>query len=151
MKALIRDRYGPPDVLEVREVERPVPKEREVLVRVHAASINDWDWRLLQRPMLPLRRAPRVRILGSDIAGRVAAVGSGVRRFGLEDEVYGDLSRFGSGGWGGFAEYVCVPERALARKPARMTFEQAAALPQAGQLAFQALFANGPLIRVRKS
>jgi len=145
MRALIRDRYGPPDVLEVREVERPVPKEREVLVRVHAASINDWDWGLLQRPMLPLRRAPRVRILGSDIAGRVAAVGSGVQRFGLEDEVYGDLSRFGSGGWGGFAEYVCAPERALARKPARMTFEQAAALPQAGQLAVQALFANGPL------
>ena len=128
MKALIRDRYGLPDVLEVREVERPVPKEREVLVRVHAASINDWE--LLQRPMLPLRRAPRVRILGSDIAGRVTAVGSGVQRFGLEDEVYGDLSRFGSGGWGGFAEYVCAPERALARKPARMTFEQAAAWAQ---------------------
>jgi NADPH:quinone reductase-like Zn-dependent oxidoreductase len=122
MKALIRDRYGPPDVLEVREVERPVPKEREVLVRVRAASINDWDWGLLHRPMLPLRRALRVRILGSDIAGRVAAVGSRVQRFGLEDEVYGDLSRFGSGGWGGFAEYVCAPERALARKPARRAF-----------------------------
>ena len=117
MKALIRDRYGLPDVLEVREVERPVPKEREVLVRVHAASINDWDWELLQRPILPLGRAPRVRILGSDIAGRVAAVGSGAQRFGLEDEVYGDLSRFGSGGWGGFAEYVCAPERALAGSP----------------------------------
>ncbi|MBV8206280.1 MAG: NAD(P)-dependent alcohol dehydrogenase [Acidobacteria bacterium] len=145
MKALIRDRYGPPDVLEVREIEAPVPKEREVLVRVHAASINDWDWGLLQRPMLPLGRAPRVRILGSDVAGRVAALGSGVQRLALGDEVYGDLSRFGSGGWGGFAEYVCAPERALARKPAGMTFGQAAALPQAGQLAVQALFANGPL------
>ena len=146
MRALIRDRYGPPDVLEVREVERPAPKEREVLVRVYAASINDWDWGLLQRPTIPLSLgAPRVPILGSDVAGRVAAMGSGVQRFRLGDEVYGDLSRFGFGGWGAFAEYVCAPERALARKPARMTFEQAAALPQAGQLAVQGLFANGPL------
>ena len=146
MKALIRDRYGPPDVLEVAEVERPVPKEDEVLVRVHAASINDWDWGLLQRPMVPLRRGtPRVRILGSDVAGRVAAVGSGVQRFQLGNDVYGDLSRFGSGGWGGFAEYVCAPERALTLKPPRMTFEQAAALPQAGQLAVQGLYAAGPL------
>jgi NADPH:quinone reductase-like Zn-dependent oxidoreductase len=151
MKALIRDRYGPADVLEVKEVERPAPKECEVLVRVHAASINDWDWRLLQGPTIPLSRgAPRVRILGSDVAGRVAAVGSGVPRFQLGDEVYGDLSRFGSGGWGGFAEYVCAAERALARKPARMTFEQAAALPQAGQLAVQGLFAAGPLRRGQK-
>jgi NADPH:quinone reductase-like Zn-dependent oxidoreductase len=149
MKALIRDRYGPADVLEVREVERPTPKQREVLVRVHAASINDWDWRLLQGPPLS-RRAPRVRILGSDIAGRIAALGSGVQRLQLGDEVYGDLSRFGSGGWGGFAEYVCATERALARKPARMTFEQAAALPQAGQLAVQGLFAAGPLRRGQK-
>ena len=147
MRALIRDRYGPPDVLEVREIERPAPKEREVLVRVHAASINDWDWELLQRPAIPLgRRTPRVRILGSDIAGRVEAVGAGVQRLQIGDEVYGDLSRFGfGGGWGGFAEYVCAPEQALAHKPARMTFQQAAALPQAGQLAVQGLFAGGPL------
>src|SRR5687767_11476354 len=98
MKALIRDRYGPPDVLEVREVEPPAPTERELLVRVHAASINDWDWGLLQGPTIPLSLgAPRVRILGSDVAGRVAAVGSGVQRFRLGDEVYGDLSRLGLG------------------------------------------------------
>jgi NADPH:quinone reductase-like Zn-dependent oxidoreductase len=146
MKALIRDRYGPPDVLEVRDIERPAPKEREVLVRVHAASINDWDWQMLQRPMLPLSfNTPRVRILGSDVAGRVAAIGRGVQRFTIGDEVYGDLSRFGSGGWGGFAEYVCASEVALVRKLPRMTFEQAAALPQAGQLAVQGLFAAGPL------
>jgi len=146
MKALIRDRYGPPEVLELREVERPVPKEHEVLLRVRAASINDWDWEMLQRPMLPLNRArPRVRILGCDVAGRVAEVGGGVQRFRVGDDVYGDLSRFGAGGWGGFAEYVCAPEGALTPKPARMTFEQAAALPQAGQLAVQALFAAGPL------
>ncbi|HEV8634921.1 MAG TPA: NAD(P)-dependent alcohol dehydrogenase [Chloroflexota bacterium] len=146
MRALIRERYGPPDVLEVREVERPAPKEGEVLVRVHAASINDWDWGLLNRPTLPFSRgAPQVRILGSDVAGRVAAAGSGVRRLRVGDEVHGDLSRFGSGGWGGFAEYVCAPERALIVKPPGMTFEQAAALPQAGQLAVQGLFAAGPL------
>jgi NADPH:quinone reductase-like Zn-dependent oxidoreductase len=146
MKALIRDRYGLPDVLQVRDIERPAPKEREVLVRVHAASINDWDWQMLQRPMLSLgSNTPRVRILGCDVAGRIASVGSEVQCFTVGDEVYGDLSRFGSGGWGGFAEYVCAPEVALVRKPTLMTFEQAAALPQAGQLAVQALFAAGPL------
>lgn len=146
MKALIRDRYGPPDVLDIREVDRPSPKAREVLLRVNAASINDWDWGLLHRPMLPfLGGPPRVRILGSDVAGLVAAVGSRVKRFRVGDEVFGDLSRFGSGGWGGFAEYVCAPERALVLKPKGLTFVQAAALPQAGQLAVQALSANGPL------
>jgi NADPH:quinone reductase-like Zn-dependent oxidoreductase len=146
MKALIRDRYGSPDVLELREVERPVPRETEVLIRVHAASINDWDWGLLQGPTLPFTFGPpRQRILGSDIAGRVAAVGSGVQHLRVGDEVYGDLSAYGTRGWGGFAEYVCAPERALAPKPARMSFEQAAALPQAGQLAVQGLFANGPI------
>jgi NADPH:quinone reductase-like Zn-dependent oxidoreductase len=145
MKALVRDRYGPPEVLEVREVERPVPRAGEVLVRVHAASINDWDWGLLQGPTIPFSFVAPKPILGSDVAGRVAASAGGVRRFRDGDEVYGDLSRFGSRGWGGFAEYVCAPERALVPKPARMTFEQAAALPQAGQLAVQGLFAAGPL------
>ena len=146
MKALFRERYGSPDVLEVREVEQPVPKEREVLVRVHAASINDWDWALLNPPPFPINLVtPWVPVLGSDVAGRVAAAGGQVERFRLGDEVYGDLSRFGSGGFGGFAEYVCAPEHALIRKPPQMTFEQAAALPQAGELAVQGLSANGPL------
>ena len=145
MKALIRDRYGLPDVLEVREVERPVPQPGEVLVRVHAASINDWDWGLLQGPTLPFLRTPPKPILGSDVAGQVVALGSGATRFQIGDAVYGDLSRFGPHGWGGFAEYVRAGERALVRKPARMTFVQAAALPQAGQLAVQGLFAGGPL------
>jgi NADPH:quinone reductase-like Zn-dependent oxidoreductase len=145
MKALIRDRYGLPDVLEVREVEQPVPGDGEVLVRVHAASINEWDWGLLQGPTIPLLRGAPKPILGSDIAGEVVALGSGVQRLRVGDQVHGDLSRMGSGGWGGFAEYVCARERSLVQKPARMTFEQAAALPQAGQLAVQALFANGPL------
>lgn len=145
MRALIRDRYGLPDVLEVREVEQPVPGDGEVLVRVRAASINEWDWGLLHSPTLPFLRTPPKPILGSDIAGHVVALGGGVERLHVGDEVYGDLSRMGPGGWGGFAEYVCARERALVPKPAGMTFEQAAALPQAGQLAVQALFANGPL------
>src|SRR5260370_38511861 len=99
-----------------------------------------------QPPTLPLAsKTPRLRILGSDIAGRVAAIGREVQHFAVGDEVYGDLSRFGSGGWGGFAEYVCAPEAALVRKPRRMPCEQAAALPQAGQLAVQGLFAAGAL------
>lgn len=150
MKALIRDRYGPPDVLEVREVERPVPKPGEVLVHVHAASLNDWDWGLLHGPSIPFSRAAPKPILGSDVAGRVVELGSGSERFRPGDDVYGDLSAFGAAGWGGFAEYVCAPERALVPKPARMTFEQAAALPQAGQLAVQGLLAGGPLKRDQK-
>ena len=150
MKALIRDRYGSPDVLEVREVERPVPKPGEVLVHVHAASLNDWDWGLLQGPSIPFSRAAPKPILGSDVAGRVVELGSGSKRFRLGDDVYGDLSAFGASGWGGFAEYVCAPESALAPKPPRMTFEQAAALPQAGQLAVQGLLAGGPLKRDQK-
>jgi NADPH:quinone reductase-like Zn-dependent oxidoreductase len=145
MKALIRDRYGLPDVLEVGEIEQPVPDEGEVLVRVHAASINEWDWGLLQGPTIPLLGGAPKPILGSDVAGEVVALGSGVQRLRVGDHVHGDLSRMGAGGWGGFAEYVCARERSLVLKPARMTFEQAAALPQAGQLAVQALFANGPL------
>ena len=84
MKALIRDRYGPPDVLDIRDVPRPVAKEDQVLVRVHACSLNDWDWGLLRQPTFPIFGSsgmPRVKILGSDVAGRVAEVGRGVRRF----------------------------------------------------------------------
>ena len=146
MQALVRDRYGGPDVLELRDVARPVPQAREVLVRVRACSINDWDSGLLLGPTLPWQTGPpRQRILGSDIAGEVVEIGHGVSRFTRGDLVYGDLS--GSAGWGGFAEYVRAPEQRLALKSPRMTFEQAAALPQSGQLAVQALAAAGPLKR----
>ena len=118
MKALVRDRYGSPDVLEIREVERPVPREREVLVRVHAASINDWDWGLLQGPTLPISLAlPGCRFSAPTSLGRLPRSAVRFERFRVGDEVYGDLSRFGSGGWGGFAEYVCARERALVPKP----------------------------------
>ncbi len=140
MKAIIYTKYGSPDVLQLKEVEKPIPKDNEVLVKIHAVSINDWDWCLLlgtpfiNRLINGLLK-PKKRILGSDIAGRIEAVGKNVKQFHVGDEVYGDLS----GDWGGFAEYVCAREHLLALKSASMTFEEAAAIPQAGMLALQGL------------
>lgn len=144
MKAIVYHRYGPPDLLALEEVDRPIPKDNEILVKVCAVSVNDWDWGLLHgtsfanRLMSGLLK-PKKKILGSDVAGRVEAVGRGVSRFRPGDEVFGDLS----GHWGGFAEYVCAREDALALKPAGMTFEQAAAIPQTGMLAVQGLRDSG--------
>ncbi|NIM51896.1 MAG: zinc-binding dehydrogenase [Gemmatimonadales bacterium] len=145
MKAVVMERYGTPDVLELRDVAKPTPKADEVLVRVHAASVNDWDWGLLQGTPFVNRMfsglfRPKVRIIGCDIAGRVEAVGGDVKGFEPGDEVYGDLCM---SGFGAFAEYACAPETGLAHKPARMTFEQAAAIPQAGMLAVQGLIDVG--------
>lgn len=136
--------YGTPDVLELRDVAKPTPKADEVLVRVHAASVNDWDWGLLQGPLF-IRMfnglfKPNVQIIGGDIAGCVEAVGADVQAFQPGDEVYGDLCM---SGFGAFAEYACAPEAGLAHKPAGMTFEQAAAIPQAGMLAVQGLIDVG--------
>jgi NADPH:quinone reductase-like Zn-dependent oxidoreductase len=147
MKAVVRDTYGTPDVLELRDVETPTPKAGQVLVRVHAASVNDWDWGLLLGTPLANRMMgglfkPKARILGGDIAGRVEAVGADVTRFRPGDEVFGDLCM---SGFGAFAEYACAPETSLALKPAGMTFEQAAAIPQAGMLAVQGLIDAGQI------
>src|SRR5687768_13834756 len=131
MKAIVYRKYGTPDVLELKEIAKPVPKDNEVLVKVHAVSINDWDWALLIGDSLVTRLmsglfAPKKQILGSDIAGRIEVVGKNVTKFKPGDEVFGDLS----GRWGGFAEYVCAPENSLALKPAAMSFVDAAAIPQ---------------------
>ena len=144
MKAVVYQKYGSTDVLQLKEVEKPVPKENEVLVKVCAVSINDWDWGLLQGTSLLNRLIggflkPRINILGSDIAGRIEAVGKKVKLFKPGDEVFGDLS----GNWGGFAEFVCAPENMLALKSPKMTFEEAAAIPQAGMLAVQGLIDKG--------
>jgi len=140
MKAIVYTEYGPPDVLQLKEVEKPAPKDNEVLVKVHAASVNDWDWGLLRgkpfvnRLMFGLLKPKK--ILGCDIAGQVEVVGRNVKQFQPGDEVFGDIS---GGNWGGFAEYVCARENALTLKPASITFEEAAAIPQAGILALQSI------------
>lgn len=140
MKAVIYHNYGSPDRLEFAEVEQPTPRDDEVLVQVRASSVNSWDWDLLRgRPYLTrigALRKPRYMILGADLAGRVEAVGRDVTRFRAGDEVFGDIS---GSGWGGFAEYVCAREDVLALKPVGTTFEAAAAVPQAAVLALQGL------------
>jgi len=147
MKAVVmKRRYGGPEALKLMEMPVPTPKSSEILVRVHAASINDWDWGLLQEHASLIDRmvgrlvTPRVRVLGCDVAGRVEAVGEEVTTLQPGDEVYGDLCM---SGFGAFAEYACVPAASVARKPAGMTFEQAAAIPQAGMLAVQGLIDVG--------
>jgi NADPH:quinone reductase-like Zn-dependent oxidoreductase len=139
MKAIVYTKYGPPDVLELKDVDNPTPKEDEALVKVHAASLNAADLEILRgrwsaRFGGPLK--PRHRILGSDIAGRIEAVGRNVKQFRPGDEIWADLSLLG---YGAFAEYVCIPENALRLKPPRMTFEEAAAVPSAGANALQNL------------
>ncbi|MFF5448457.1 NAD(P)-dependent alcohol dehydrogenase [Streptomyces sp. NPDC012888] len=137
MKAMVQDRYGPPDVLEYREVERPEPGDGEVLVRVRAAAVNAADWHLMRgdpyvaRLVLGVRR-PKVRIRGRDFAGTVEAVGRGVTGLRQGDEVYGEADA-------AFAEYVRAPAGAIGPKPAGLTFEQAAAVPLAGNTALMGL------------
>jgi NADPH:quinone reductase-like Zn-dependent oxidoreductase len=150
MKAIVYQEYGSPDVLELKEVEKPTPKDNEVLVKVHAASVNSWDWdRLRGTPFLTRLwglRKPKNKILGTDIAGRVEAVSRNVKQLQPGDEVFGELSRrFISTGWGGFAEYVCARENSMLLKPVSMTFEEAAAIPQAAALALGGLRYNGQI------
>jgi NADPH:quinone reductase-like Zn-dependent oxidoreductase len=143
MKAVVYTRYGSPDVLRFTDVEKPAPKGNEVLVKVQAVSLNRSDWEALRgkplyaRAMGPFR--PRHHILGSDIAGRVEAVGRTTTMFQPGDDVFADILSY----MGGFAEYVCVPESALAPMPAGMTYEEAAALPQAGAIALQGIWDKG--------
>ena len=143
MKAVVYTRYGPPDMLRLTDVDRPVPKDDEVLVKVHAVSLNASDWESLRgKPLYsriggPFR--PRKHILGSDIVGRVEAVGEKATQFRFDDEVFGDILSH----MGGLAEYVCVPETVLARVPAGLTREEAACLPQAGAIALQGIRDRG--------
>jgi len=142
MKAVVYTRFGGPDVLEAVEVEKPVPGPHEVLVRVQAASVNFGDWAFLRGEPFLVRfmgaglRTPKYPILGSDVAGRVEAVGPAVKQFQPGDEIFGDVSE---AGWGGFAEYDCVPEGVIAKKPANVPFEDAAASAQAAVVALQGL------------
>ena len=141
MKAIVLHKYGSPDVLKLEEVQKPTPKNNEVLVKVQAASVNDWDWGLIRGKPFYIRLLcgllkPKINIPGVDIAGQVEIVGKNVKKFQPGDEVYGDLSE---SGFGAFAEYVCAPVNALALKPNSMTFVEAAAIPHAAILAVQGL------------
>jgi len=142
MKAIVRQRYGSPDILELKEVDKPTPKDNQVLVKVHAASVNPLDWHILRGQPFPIRMMgfgllkPKNQILGADIAGRVEVVGKDVTLFKVGDEVFGM-------GMGSFAEYACIREDKLALKPAAITFEQAAAVPVAGLTALQGLRDHG--------
>jgi NADPH:quinone reductase-like Zn-dependent oxidoreductase len=144
MQAVVCTEYGSPDVLQLKEVGKPTPKDNEVLAKVHAASVNAGDLETLRgewtaRASGPLR--PRFKILGTDMAGRVEAVGRNVRQFQPGDEVWGDLSF--PHGYGTFAEYVCVSEAALAPKPTSMSFEEAATYPHSAIVSLQSLRDTG--------
>ncbi len=133
MKAIVQDRYGSPDTLELREVDKPVPADNEVLVKVHAASVNAYDWHFMRGEPRLARLAmgfsgPKLKIRGRDLAGTVEAVGADVTRLQPGDEVYGEAD-------GAFAEYVCVPDNAVDTKPANLTFEHAATIPLAANTA----------------
>ena len=141
MKAIVRETYGPPEVLHLEEVPLPTVGDGDVLVRVQAASANAGDWHLLRGTPLPFRlvaglRKPTFKILGNEIAGCVEAVGRNVTTFRPGDEVFGELSRCG---FGAYAEFIAAPEKTLALKPANLSFEEAAAIPTAGCTALQGL------------
>src|SRR5919109_2508521 len=141
MKAIIRETYGPPDVLDLEEVPLPTLRDGDVLVRVHAASANAGDWHLLRGTPLAFRlvsglRTPKFKIIGTDVAGQVEAVGRNVTQFRPGDEVFGELSRCG---FGAYAEFAAAPEKALALKPTNLSFEEAATIPTAGCTALQGL------------
>jgi NADPH:quinone reductase-like Zn-dependent oxidoreductase len=145
MKAMIYRKYGPPDVLHLEEVEKPVPKDNELLIKVQAASVNALDWHFLRGKPFLVRLPyaffrPKTRILGYDIAGRVEAVGKNVTQFRPGDEVFAGLGF----SLGGFAEYACIAEDGfVALKPSGTTFEQAAAVPAAAVTALKGLRDKG--------
>ena len=144
MKAIVQDKYGSPEVLELRDIDKPEIGDDEVLVRIRAAGVNPADWAIMSglpyiaRPVYGLRK-PKNAVRGTDVAGTIEAVGTGVTRLQPGDEVFGWCSGLG----GAFAEYASVSEERLALKPANLSFEQAAAVPMAGLVALQALRDHG--------
>ncbi len=144
MKAVVQYKYGTPDVLEPQEVDKPVVKDDEVLVRVHAAAVGPHDWHFMRGTPYLVRMVagpfkPRLKVLGRDVAGRVEAVGRYVKQFQPGDEVFGEIN------FGAFAEHVSVPEDGIVLKPANLTFEQAAAVPVSAITALQGLRDKGQI------
>jgi NADPH:quinone reductase-like Zn-dependent oxidoreductase len=147
MKAMVYTHYGPPEVLQLKEVAKPDPKEKEVLIKVQAASVTFGDLAAVKGEPFMVRftlglREPKYKIPGKDVAGQVEAIGANVTQFKPGDEVFGDLSECG---WGAYAEYVAVPENAIALKPANIPFEQAAAVPESAVVALQGLRDKGQI------
>jgi NADPH:quinone reductase-like Zn-dependent oxidoreductase len=147
MKAIVYTHYGSPDALQFKDVANPSPKEDEVLIKIQAVSVNAADLHLLRADPFLVRLSaglvnPKNQILGSDIAGKVEAVGGNVKQFKPGDQVFGDIS---ARGWGGFAEYVCATADALVLKPANISFAQAAAVPMAAVTALQGLRTKGQI------
>jgi NADPH:quinone reductase-like Zn-dependent oxidoreductase len=141
MKAIVYTKYGSPEVLQLKEEEKPVPKDNEVLIKIHAASINHMEWGFVRGEPFIVRLwsglfKPKNKILGADIAGRIEAVGENVKEFQPGDEVFGDISGCGHGG---YAQYAAVPENLLVLKPAEISFEEAAAVPVAAITALQGI------------
>lgn len=137
MHAVVYDKTNKPDKLIYREVDKPVPTDDQILVKVHAVSVNAADYRSMQMGMIP-----KSKIFGADIAGSVISIGKNIQSFKVGDQVLGDLASFG---FGGLAEYVAVPEQALVHKPDNLSFEVAAALPMAAVTALQALRDKGKI------
>jgi NADPH:quinone reductase-like Zn-dependent oxidoreductase len=153
VKAMVTTRYGPPNVLQLREIAIPVPTEDEVLIKLYASSVNPLDSYMVGGPLFFLPTIgrllkPKHKIAGADIAGQVQSVGKDVKQFQVGDEVFG--GSFGRKGLGGFAEYVCASQDCLARKPANLSFEDAAAVPVAGITALQGLRDHGGIQRGQK-
>ncbi len=152
MKAIVHTKYGPPHVLQLKEVAKPVPGEYEVLVKIYATAVNDYDWSLVRGKPYPYRLMygmlkPKNQIPGMELSGVVEAIGAKVTAFRPGDAVYGDISEYG---FGSFAEYICVNEKALVLKPDKMTFEEAAAIPHAVLLAVQGLIDIGKIKQGQK-
>ena len=147
MKAITHEKYGPPAVLEIKEIPTPTPGDDELLIEIHAAAVNSGDWRTVQGEPFLLRLAvgvfrPKKLMIGADMAGRVIEVGKNVTQFKVGDEVFGDLS---GQKYGAFAEFVTVPEDAVWHKPKNLSFQQAAAIPETGAVAYHSLVEKGQI------
>jgi len=144
MKAIVYEKYGSPDVIQLKEIETPAPKDDEVLIKIHVAFVNAYDWHFLTADVFLIRfmggglLKPKNTRLGADMAGRIEAVGKNIKAFKPGDEVFGMVK-------GSFAEYVCAPEKALALKPANTSFNETAAIPMAGITALQGLRDEGQI------
>ncbi len=152
MKAVVYEKYGPPEVHQIKEISKPIPNENEILVKIHASAINSSDSTLTRgKPFLGRLwqgfLKPKNKTLGSDIAGQVEAVGRNIKEFKPGDEVFGDI---GDVGFGGFAEYITIPEKTIVLKPTNLTFKEAASIPQASVVALQGLRNHGQIKKGQK-